>query len=78
METEEQKRLEKLFCLGDLVADKVKDLLENTEATPQGLKHLTGVLKDIKDIQMLKDPSQKKEEDTLTVKLEEALQRLSE
>ncbi len=73
---EEFERLERLWELGDLVSDRVKALLENTEATPQGLKHLTGVLKDIKDIQMLKDP-QKQEQDTLRVQLEEALQRLS-
>ena len=73
---EEFERLEKLWALADLVSDRVKELLESTEATPQGLKHLTGVLKDIKDIQMLKDPAAV-QEDTLTVQLEEALQRLS-
>ena len=74
---EEFERLERLWALADLVSDRVKALLENTEATPQGLKHLTGVLKDIKEVQMLKDP-QKQEQDTLMVRLEEALQRLSE
>ena len=73
---EEFERLETLWRLGDLVADKVKEHLETAEVNPQGLKHLTGVLKDIRDIQMLKDP-QKQEQETLIVRLEEALQRLS-
>ena len=73
---EEFERLERLWCLADLAAAKVKDLLESTEATPQGLKHLTGVLKDIKEIQMLKDPASS-QRDMLQIHMEEALQSLS-
>ena len=73
----EIERLETLWHLADLVAQKVNDHLQTTQVNPQGLKHLTGVLKDIKEVQMLKDP-QKQEQDTLMVRLEEALQRLSE
>ena len=72
----EIERLNKLWELGDLVAHKVKEHLETAEVNPQGLKHLTGVLKDIRDVQMLKDP-QKQEQDVLLVRLEEALERLS-
>ena len=75
---EEQERLERLWKLADLVMDRLREALEAGGLNPQGLKHISATMKDIKDIQMLKDPSQKKEEDTLTVKLEEALQRLSE
>ncbi len=76
---EEFERLERLYQLADMVVDKLRSVLEAGEMTPQGLKHITGTMKDIKEVQMLKDPSQKKEEqDVLMVRLEEALQRLSE
>lgn len=75
---EELERLQRLYQLADLVVDKLRLLLETGEMTPQGLKHITGTMKDVKEVQMLKDPNEKRQEqDVLLVKLEEALQRLS-
>ena len=75
---EELERLQRLYQLADLVVDKLRLLLETVEMTPQGLKHITGTMKDVKEVQMLKDPNEKRQEqDVLLVKLEEALQRLS-
>ncbi len=72
----EKERLEKLWALADRVMDKLQLLLETGELTPQGLKHMSATMKDIKDIQMLKDPASSQKE-VLQVRLEEALQRLS-
>ena len=53
MDKKNSLRLRKLQGVGDVVLEKLRqrvDSLEPLEMNPQMLKHMTGVMKDLKDI----------------------------
>ncbi len=53
MDKKKTQRLRKLQGVGDVVLEKLRlrvDSLEPMEMNPQMLKHMTGVMKDLKDI----------------------------
>ena len=53
MDKKNSQRLRKLQGVGDVVLEKLRlrvDSLEPMEMNPQMLKHMTGVMKDLKDI----------------------------
>ncbi len=53
MDKKSSQRLRKLQGVGDVVLEKLRlrvDSLEPMEMNPQMLKHMTGVMKDLKDI----------------------------
>ena len=59
-------RASKLISVADLLLDKVKSLVEgNPELliTPQNIKHLSGVLKDIKEVQMIQSDADLREQE---------------
>ena len=70
--TSQADKAAKLACVSDLLLDKVKDLLENhpeiLEDT-QSLKHISGVLKDYKEIQGIKGQKDLEEQDARIAKL---------
>ena len=70
--TSQADRAAKLACVSDLLLDKVKDLLENhpelLEDT-QAMKHISGVLKDYKEIQGIKAQKDLEEQDARIAKL---------
>jgi len=50
----QEKRLKRLQAVADMVVEKLEvkvAALEPLEINPQALKHITGVMKDLKDIQ---------------------------
>lgn len=50
--------MRKMLKVADMVLDKLKirvESLDPMEMNPQALKHITGVMKDLKDIQSEKD-----------------------
>lgn len=52
-----QQRLEKLQDLADVLLEKIRSRIEADDPqimNPQSIKHLTGVMKDIRDIQLTK------------------------
>ena len=65
-------RAAKLISVSDLLLDKVKNLLE-TDADvlidPQSMKHISGVLKDLKEIQMIRSDSDMREQEARIDKL---------
>ena len=65
-------RAAKLIGVSDLLLDKVKNLLE-TDADvlidPQSMKHISGVLKDLKEIQMIRSDSDMREQEARIDKL---------
>lgn len=59
-------RTAKLIDVSDLLLDRVKSLVEgNPELliVPQNIKHISGVLKDIKEIQMIKSDADMREQE---------------
>ena len=55
-QTDKSKRLEKMQQVADLILDKLKLRVEQEDAArmnPQALKHITGVMKDLRDIQRM-------------------------
>ena len=66
-------RAANLISVSDLLLDKVKSLLEtNAEvlADTQNMKHISGVLKDIKDIQMIRSDADMREQEARIKKLQ--------
>ena len=64
------RRTDRLWAVADKVLGKVEDLLENgAEPSSQALKHLSGVLKDIRDVQMLRSAADKREQEARIRKL---------
>ena len=65
-------RAAKLIGVSDLLLDKIKLLIENNPElliAPQNLKHISGVLKDLKDIQMIKSDADLREQEARIEKL---------
>jgi hypothetical protein len=65
-------RAAKLIGVSDLLLDKIKSLVEGHPevlAVPQNMKHISGVLKDIKDIQMIKSDADMREQEARIDKL---------
>jgi tRNA-dihydrouridine synthase len=65
-------RAEKLIGVADLLLDKVKQLVESDETIfldTQGMKHISGVLKDIKEIQMIRSDADMAEQEARIAKL---------
>ncbi len=55
MDRTDTARLEKLQLLADTILDKLKRKVEAEDPeqmNPQSLKHITGVMKDLRDIQL--------------------------
>ena len=65
-------RATKLISVADLLLDKVKSLVEGDYellASTQSLKNLSGVLKDIKEIQMIRSEADMREQEARIAKL---------
>ena len=65
-------RAANLIAVSDLLLGKVKSLLESDDELlidPQSMKHISGVLKDLKDIQMIKSEADMKEQEARIEKL---------
>ena len=65
-------RAAKLIGVSDLLLDKIKSLVEDNPElliTPQNMKHISGVLKDIKEIQMIKSEADLREQEARIDKL---------
>ena len=65
-------RAAKLVEVSDLLLAKVKSLVEDNPElliTPQNLKNLSGVLKDIKEVQMIRSQKDLEEQDARIAKL---------
>ena len=65
-------RAANLMAVSDLLLGKVKKLLETDEGVlvdPQSMKHISGVLKDLKEIQMIKSDADMKEQEARIDKL---------
>lgn len=59
-------RAAKLIDVSDLLLDRVKSLVEDSPElliAPQNIKHISGVLKDIKEIQMIKSDADMREQE---------------
>ena len=70
--TSQADRAAKLVGVSDLLLDKVKDLLETHPEVlgdTQSMKHISGVLKDIKEIQGIKSQKDLEEQDARIAKL---------
>jgi len=59
------ERAAKLVSVADILLEKVRGLIENGEALKdtQSIKHISGVLKDIKDIQMIRSDADMREQE---------------
>ena len=65
-------RAAKLISVADLLLDKVKSLVEDNPellVSTQSLKNLSGVLKDIKEIQMVRSDADMREQEARIAKL---------
>lgn len=65
-------RATKLISVSDLLLSKVKNLLETDAevlSDTQSMKHISGVLKDIKEIQMIRSEADMKEQEARIAKL---------
>lgn len=65
-------RASKLVSVADLLLDRVKSIVEgNPEllASPQSIKNLSGVLKDIKEVQMIRSDADMREQEARIKKL---------
>jgi tRNA-dihydrouridine synthase len=65
-------RAAKLISVADQLLDRVQDLVEMGSellVAPQNLKHISGVLKDIKDIQMIRSEADMREQEARIAKL---------
>ena len=70
--TKQVDRASRLISVADKLLDKVEDLVEGYPElvmAPQNLKHISGVLKDIKEIQMIKSEKDLEEQDARIAKL---------
>lgn len=77
MEEKTTARLEKMQALADTILEKIRIRVEQTEAAelnPQSLKHLTGVMKDLKDIQLCRSPEDAQAHAAITVRLARELE----
>ena len=66
-------RAAKLISVADLLLDKVKSLVEGSPellANTQSIKNLSGVLKDIKEIQMIRSDADLREQEARIKKLQ--------
>lgn len=64
-------RVSKLLSVSDMLLEKVKELLEADEAVrPTALKNISGVLRDIKEIQMIRPESDMREQEARIKKLQ--------
>jgi hypothetical protein len=64
--TKQAERTAKLIGVSDLLLDRIKSLIEDTPellTLPQNIKHISGVLKDLKDIQMIKSEADLREQE---------------
>ena len=69
---EQVDRASKLISVADLLLDKVKSLVESDSAVlidTQNLKHISGVLKDIKEVQMIRSDADLREQEARIAKL---------
>ena len=65
-------RAAKLISVSELLLDKVRSLIEESPEVlvlPQNIKHISGVLKDLKDIQMIKSEADLREQEARIEKL---------
>lgn len=65
-------RAAKLIGVSDLLLDKIKWIIEGGPellVSPQNLKHISGVLKDLKDIQMIRSEADLREQEARIEKL---------
>jgi tRNA-dihydrouridine synthase len=65
-------RASKLISVADLLLDKVKSLVEDSPellANTQSIKNLSGVLKDIKEVQMIRSDADLREQEARIAKL---------
>ena len=65
-------RAANLIAVSDLLLGKVKSLLETDDGLlidPQSMKHISGVLKDLKEIQMIKSDADLREQEARIEKL---------
>jgi phage shock protein A len=70
--TKQAERTAKLIGVSDLLLTKVKSLIEDNPELlmlPQNIKHISGVLKDLKDIQMIKSEADLREQEARIEKL---------
>lgn len=70
--TKQAERTAKLIGVSDLLLDKIKWLIEDNPdllIAPQNLKHISGVLKDLKDIQMIRSEADLREQEARIEKL---------
>ena len=75
-----QQRLEKLQQLADILLEKLRSRIDAEDPqtmNPQSIKHLTGVMKDIRDIQLAR-PIEEGQSMQLTVCWEGELEKYSE
>lgn len=72
---EQAKRASRVVTVADKLLDKIEKVIDSYDgegliANTQALKHITGALKDIKDIQMIKSESDLREQEARIKKLE--------
>ena len=70
-------RAANIISVADILLEKVKNLVESdTEVLldTQGLKHISGVLKDIKEVQMIKSEADLREQEARIAKLQKEAQ----
>ena len=70
--SQQASRAAKLISVADLLLDKIKTIAEDYPELlmmPQNMKHISGVLKDIKEIQMIKSEADMKEQEARIDKL---------
>lgn len=75
-----QQRLEKLQALADELLEKLRERISAEDPqtmNPQAIKHITGVMKDIRDIQLTK-PEEDRQTMQFTVCWEGELEKYSE
>lgn len=76
--TKQVDRAAKLVSVADLLLDKVKSLVEeNPELllSTQSIKNLSGVLKDIKEVQMVRSEADMREQEARIAKLRKEAER---
>jgi hypothetical protein len=65
-------RAANLISVADILLEKVKNLVESDTGIlldTQGLKHISGVLKDIKEVQMIKSEADLREQEARIAKM---------
>lgn len=72
---EQVDRATKLLGVSDMLLDKVRRLLEeDIGVDTQGMKHISGVLKDIKEIQMIRSDADMREQEARIKNLQKQAQ----